>query len=171
MASVEVEHHNHATDMVVEEEHQTESVGKLIGQCKWFNDNYGYGFVTICDGDDKGKDVFVHHSGIKPLNSNYRTLKKGEYLTFDLEEGAKGLQAINVKGIKGGPLMCDCNAIVKPKVSSSHTLMPSQHRPRFVRNKFSNVPPHMYAKGQWLVVTKTGRTNTNVVKHSKTQTE
>lgn len=82
-------------------------IGEQVGICKWFNNVYGYGFITIWQGDDKGKDIFVHHSGIKPLNSQYKTLKKGEYMSFDVIDGDKGLQAVNVRGINGGPLLCD----------------------------------------------------------------
>jgi cold shock CspA family protein len=82
-------------------------LGKYTGQCKWFNDKLGYGFVTICSGDEKGKDIFVHHSGVKPLNSNYKTLRKGEYIQFNVVDGMNGLQAVDVRGIGGGPLMCD----------------------------------------------------------------
>lgn len=81
--------------------------GEFTGSTKWFNDKLGYGFITICDGDDKGKDIFVHHSGINPLNSNYKTLRKGEYIQFNIVNGINGLQAVDVTGIKGGPLMCD----------------------------------------------------------------
>lgn len=84
-----------------------ENTLKYIGQCKWFSDKLGYGFLTICDGDKKGMDIFSHHSGIKPLNSNYKTLKKGEYVEFNIVNGLNGLQAVNVTGINGGALMCD----------------------------------------------------------------
>lgn len=92
---------------VVMEVKESDSAGGYTGQCKWFNDKLGYGFVTICDGKDKGKDIFVHHSGIKPLNSNYKTLRKGEYIQFNVIDGMNGLQAVDVRGIGGGPLMCD----------------------------------------------------------------
>lgn len=95
------------TILTVKEDTATNDVGEYIGQCKWFNDKLGYGFVTICNGADKGKDIFVHHTGVKPLNSSYKTLRKGEYIQFDVMEGQNGLQAINVRGIGGGPLMCD----------------------------------------------------------------
>lgn len=91
-------------DEIVEDNENTE---KHIGQCKWFSDKLGYGFLTICDGDKKGMDIFSHHSGIKPLNSNYKTLKKGEYVEFNIVNGLNGLQAVNVTGINGGALMCD----------------------------------------------------------------
>jgi cold shock protein len=105
---------------VLEEVNDKEVIGKYIGTCKWFNDKLGFGFITICDGDQKGKDIFVHHSGIKPLNSNYRTLKKGEYINFNIVNGMNGNQAVDVTGINGGPLMCD--HVIGKKVS-----MPMQH--------------------------------------------
>jgi len=93
--------------VILNELTDTDTYGKYTGSTKWFNDKLGYGFITICDGEDKGKDIFVHHSGIKPLNSNYKTLRKGEYIQFNIITGLNGLQAIDVTGIKGGPLMCD----------------------------------------------------------------
>jgi CspA family cold shock protein len=96
-----------AQEDLLEEVKEGESYGQITGHTKWFNDKLGYGFITICDGNDKGKDIFVHHSGIKPLNSNYKTLRKGEYIQFNIINGMNGLQAVDVTGIKGGPLMCD----------------------------------------------------------------
>ncbi len=165
--------------VVVEEEHNKLKVGKYVGQCKWFNDLLGYGFVTVCDGDDKGKDIFVHHSGITPLNSNYRTLKKGEYLNFDIINGMNGLQAVHVTGIQGGPLMCDFvvsskptqqtqqTSEVTPRTSGSH--QKPQPRTQYVSN--NSQPKQGYTKGvqlgtQWYVVTKTGRKK-NLAKYSK----
>jgi CspA family cold shock protein len=92
-------------------------VGDVIGQCKWFSDKLGYGFVTVQSGSDKGKDIFVHHSGIKPLNSNYKTLRKGEYINFNIINGENGLQAVNITGIGGGTLMCDIIPTRAPSVS------------------------------------------------------
>lgn len=114
--------------VVVEEETSTLSVGKYVGQCKWFNDLLGYGFVTVCDGQEKGKDIFVHHSGIMPLNSNYRTLKKGEYLNFNIVDGLNGLQAVDVTGINGGPLMCDFVSVTR-NTSSPHSNMTYAQQP------------------------------------------
>jgi cold shock CspA family protein len=95
------------SDVILNEVIEKEVSGIIIGQVKWFNDKYGYGFITINDGPDKGKDIFVHHSGIKPANSNYKTLRKGEYVNFNIIKGLNGLQAIDITGINGGPLMCD----------------------------------------------------------------
>ena len=96
-------------------------VGDKVGVCKWFNNVHGYGFLTIVDGPETGTDVFVHHSGIKPSNSQYKTLKKGEYLTFDIVDGAQGSQAINVRGINGGPLLCDHIPVRKNTTVSTRT--------------------------------------------------
>jgi cold shock CspA family protein len=98
---------------VVTETSDEVEVGKYVGQCKWFNDKLGYGFVTVQSGSDKGKDIFVHHSGVKPLNSNYKTLKKGEYVNFNIMDGENGLQAVDVTGIGGGTLMCDILPAIK----------------------------------------------------------
>ena len=78
------------------------------GVCKWFNNKRGYGFITVVSSDDtQGEDIFVHQSNIKPVNSTYRTLSQGEYIQFNMGECNQGKQAVNVKGINNGPLMCD----------------------------------------------------------------
>ena len=77
------------------------------GVCKWFNNKKGYGFVTIVSDNNKGTDVFVHQSNIKPNNSTYRTLCNGEYVQFNLGQSDNGSQAVNIRGIDNGPLMCD----------------------------------------------------------------
>ena len=109
-------------DTLVLQEINTFQVGKEIGQCKWFDDQLGYGFVTVVsDGEYKGIDVFVHHTGVKPKNSTYRTLYKGEYVNLDIYTSDRGLHsATNITGILGGPLMCDMNPnIIRPKTSRS----------------------------------------------------
>ena len=60
------------------------------GIVKWFNDAKGYGFIEQEDGDD----VFVHHSGINA--SGFKSLSEGDRVTFDVEQGQKGLAAVNV---------------------------------------------------------------------------
>ena len=84
-------------------------MSKHIGQVKWFNNKIGYGFITLLN-EDTQKDVFVHHMNISPLESNYRTLKIGEYVEFELDDNCEGQhneQAVSVTGIKGRELQCD----------------------------------------------------------------
>lgn len=61
------------------------------GTVKWFNESKGFGFISPSDGS---ADVFVHFSAIQ--GSGFRTLVEGQSVTFDVEQGPKGLQAVNV---------------------------------------------------------------------------
>ncbi|AAK80931.1 MULTISPECIES: cold-shock protein [Clostridium] len=62
----------------------------MLGTVKWFNSQKGYGFITT----QEGNDVFVHYSGIK--DNGFKTLEEGQEVEFDLTEGQKGEQAVNV---------------------------------------------------------------------------
>jgi cold shock protein len=63
------------------------------GTVKWFNNEKGYGFI-VREGSEE--DVFVHHTAIQD-QPGYRTLKEGERVEFELQQGPKGLQAQNVR--------------------------------------------------------------------------
>ena len=95
------------TEELLKEINTEKKFGDVIGCCKWFNKKLGYGFITIYTGELNGNNIFVHHSGIQPLNSYFKTLKRGEYVSLNIIDGINGIQAIDVKGVCGGPLMCD----------------------------------------------------------------
>jgi CspA family cold shock protein len=61
------------------------------GSVKWFNESKGFGFITP---DEGGEDVFVHFSGIAA--QGFRTLGEGQKVSYEVERGAKGLQAVQV---------------------------------------------------------------------------
>ena len=65
------------------------------GTVKWFNNSKGYGFITR----EGGEDLFVHFKSI--AGEGYKTLKQGETVQFDVEQGTKGLQAVNVSRVTG----------------------------------------------------------------------
>ncbi|MFP4502777.1 MAG: cold-shock protein [Candidatus Hydrogenedentota bacterium] len=62
----------------------------LEGTVKWFNNKKGYGFIVR----DDSSDVFVHHTAIKM--DGFRTLRQGDFVTYELHETDKGPQAQNV---------------------------------------------------------------------------
>jgi cold shock CspA family protein len=86
-------------------------VETLTGTVKWFNNKAGFGFITVCEpGDYKDKDIFVHYSSIRVSNSQYKYLVQGEYVDFTLVKANSDtheFQAMNVSGVKGGPIMCE----------------------------------------------------------------
>jgi cold shock protein len=63
------------------------------GTVKWFNGSKGYGFITR----EQGEDLFVHFRAIK--SEGFKSLDEGDQVSFDVEQGPKGLQATNVSKI------------------------------------------------------------------------
>ena len=62
------------------------------GTVKWFNADKGFGFIAP---DDGSADVFAHFSAIN--GSGYRSLEENQQVSFDVAQGAKGLQAENIR--------------------------------------------------------------------------
>ncbi len=60
------------------------------GRVKWFNEQKGFGFISRDDGDD----LFVHFSSIK--QDGFKVLREGDEVEFEVGQGKKGLQAIDV---------------------------------------------------------------------------
>jgi len=63
----------------------------VIGKVKWFNETKGFGFIEPEGG---GKDVFVHYSAIQ--DQGFKTLREGQEVKFEVTDGPKGPQAVNV---------------------------------------------------------------------------
>lgn len=64
------------------------------GTVKWFDNAKGYGFISRENG---GKDVFVHHTAID--GTGYKSLEEGQKVSFEVTQGPKGDQAVNVKKV------------------------------------------------------------------------
>ena len=61
------------------------------GTVKWFNAQTGFGFIT---NSENGEDIFVHFSGI--ATDGFKSLEENQNVTFDITNGTRGLQAVNV---------------------------------------------------------------------------
>lgn len=62
------------------------------GTVKWFNADKGFGFISQ---DDGGADVFAHFSAIE--TSGFRSLEENQHVEYDVAQGPKGLQAMNIR--------------------------------------------------------------------------
>ncbi|ASB95843.1 cold shock protein [Streptococcus equi subsp. zooepidemicus Sz35] len=60
------------------------------GTVKWFNAEKGFGFIST----ENGQDVFAHFSAIQ--SDGFRSLDEGQRVTFDVEDGQRGPQAVNI---------------------------------------------------------------------------
>ena len=65
----------------------------VTGTVKWFSDQKGYGFISR----EENEDVFVHYKSIE--GDGFKSLAEGDKVEFEVEQGAKGLQAVQVKKI------------------------------------------------------------------------
>jgi len=74
---------------------RSKAMSTVNGKVKWFNEKKGFGFIE----QDGGKgDIFVHFSAIQ--SEGFKTLKEGDPVTFEVEEGQKGPQASKVTVVK-----------------------------------------------------------------------
>ena len=104
---------------------QNNKIGEHIGRVKWFNNQRGFGFISYSINGEE-KDIFVHHSGIKVQKENgFRTLKPGEYVSFDISQCEDNSEshkekAVCVTGVNGGPLLVDVQRVIKENRKGSH---------------------------------------------------
>ncbi len=66
----------------------------MKGKVKWFDGSKGYGFITT----EEGRDIFVHYTGIN--KEGFRSVTEGQIVEFEIGEGKKGEQAVNVTVIE-----------------------------------------------------------------------
>ena len=111
---------------------------KYTGRVKWFNNKYGYGFITVISTDETasvaiGTDVFAHHSEVAVGEDQYRYLVQGEYVEFSVVKTTSGnheYQCAKVRGIHGGQLICEtrhaARAQYKPAAPTASNSKPSQ---------------------------------------------
>jgi cold shock protein len=83
------------------------------GKVKWFNNAKGYGFILPEHG---GEDLFVHYSSIQM--EGYKTLKAGQAVQFDVQQGPKGSHAVNIRAEPdGGVAAPDGETIISEAVT------------------------------------------------------
>ena len=119
---------------------------RIVGQVKWFNNKAGYGFITVSDGENAGKDIFAHYSTIIAADSQYRYLVQGEYVEFDLSRSSNNtheFQSGRISGIKGGKLMCETrqvnHRVVKREGDSTVKPRSEGDRRPYVKNNHNGI--------------------------------
>ena len=129
----------------VESPARTDS-SKYTGRVKWFNNKFGYGFITVVSTDAAasaaiGSDVFAHHSEVSVGEDQYRYLVQGEYVEFSVVKTASGNHAFQcsaIRGIHGGQLICETRHTAREQYNktapnaygASNTSAPASTLPR-----------------------------------------
>jgi len=111
-----------------------ETSERLTGMVKWFNNKAGFGFITVSgEGENSGKDIFVHYTSIRVNNSQYKYLVQGEYVDFTLvksENEKHEYHATDVSGVLGGSIMCETRRMALSTQPQSQTDRPRPYRSR-----------------------------------------
>ena len=105
---------------------------RVLGRVKWFNNRAGFGFISVLEGEKTGEDVFAHHSGISVESEQYKYLVQGEYVDFQLrasDNEEHPYQAGEVKGVKGGMLMCETRMAMRRESSKYEETEGKRPRP------------------------------------------
>jgi len=91
---------------------------------KWFDAKKGYGFINHPDG---GNDIFIHYSQIES-DDDFKTLRTGQSVQFEMNDGPKGLHAVSVKALDDGQSSTDSDDSTDPAAQSS--TQPTASSPR-----------------------------------------
>ena len=143
------------------------------GCVKWFNNKAGYGFITVNDvGKNEPTDIFVHHTAIQVSQSQYKYLVQGEYVELTIspvDNDKHEVQVSDVRGIKGGKLMCETRNEIRSSREEHHQPPPAPktQRKTFAPSRDTNRPPQLSKSDEleWMIVPrrKTATTTTTTV--------
>ncbi len=86
------------------------------GTVKWFSNAKGYGFICC---NESTEDIFAHYSAI--TMDGYKTLKQGQEVEFDLNEGPKGFQAVNIRLQSDGAMNVSTDQNIAEDVNEDST--------------------------------------------------
>jgi CspA family cold shock protein len=100
------------------------------GKVKWFNNAKGYGFVIAEVG---GEDLFVHYSSIQM--DGYKTLKAGQDVEFDIERGAKGMHAVNIRSLEADGEATKASPVEDDGIRSNDSAIESPQRGEYARSR------------------------------------
>jgi CspA family cold shock protein len=124
---------------------------RITGRVKWFNSKSGFGFITVCDGTHKDKDIFAHFTSLRGDSAQYKYLVQGEYVEFVLSKSESEQHeyiSTDIGGVKGGILMCDTHRLNASTVQRPIARSDSRPtvRPGGDSRQFTNVTPRRHPK-------------------------
>ncbi|KAG0210386.1 Y box binding protein 1 [Mortierella sp. NVP41] len=86
------------------------ATSRRTGKVKFFNSQKGFGFIIPSESTEANpvNEVFVHHTAIQN-DGGFKSLQEGEEVEYEVVQGTKGMQAANVTGPNGAPVIGDQN--------------------------------------------------------------